>query len=429
LARGASIDALAERALDPSGCPTCGADSCSGCSGFQRVDEGAYRMTVPEHGIELRVDRLRRRFDEQVGELRVECRLPQARTISKGLLGVADLNLSSLRARQERAKYLGGRVQAKGLDWTAVLEEFAQLVIAAERDGQPAQLLRDIPRPKPDDVHLIDGFPLLARHPVIVFGDGGCGKSLVALNWACKLEQAGVRTAVFDWELAGEDHRERAERLFPGDVPALRYVRCERPLIHDLERLRRIVRDERLDYVVLDSIAFACDGPPEAAEVASRYFQATRRLGPIGSLHVAHVSKAEGADRRPFGSAFWHNGARSTWFCKMAEPTPGSGLITLGLFHRKSNLGALRPPLAYEIQFGEAKTTIRRTEAADNPDLASGLSVRLRMAHALRGGSLSAEELANQIDADLETVRRTARRYRDQFVTLPTGQLTLKGRS
>jgi DNA-binding transcriptional ArsR family regulator len=259
-----------------------------------------------------------------------------------------------------------------------------------------------------------------------VFGDGGSGKSLVALYWACKLEQAGVRTAVFDWELAGEDHRERAERLFPGDVPAIRYVRCERPLIHESERLRRIVRDERLDYAILDSIAFACDGPPEAAEVASRYFQATRRLGPIGSLHVAHVSKAEGADRRPFGSAFWHNGCRASWFVKMAEPTPGSGAISIGLYNRKANLGALRAPIAYEIQFGEARTTIRRVEVADNADLASGLSVRLRMVHALRGGSLSAEELASQIDAEPETVRRTARRYRDQFATLPGGQLTIQ---
>ncbi|MGE0706166.1 MAG: hypothetical protein AB7P22_19775, partial [Vicinamibacterales bacterium] len=77
--------------------------------------------------------------------------------------------------------------------------------------------------------------------------------------------------------------------------------------------MSRIAHDERLDFAIYDSVAFACDGPPEAAEVAADYFRAVRSIG-IGSLHVAHVSKAENADQRPFGSAFWHNGALDV-FC------------------------------------------------------------------------------------------------------------------
>jgi hypothetical protein len=110
-----------------------------------------------------------------------------------------------------------------------------------------------------------------------------------------------VRVGLFDWELAGEDHRERLERLFGAKLPGVRYARCNRPFVHELDRLRRIVRDEALDYVIFDSVAFACDGPPEAAEVAGRYFQSLRQLGIVGSLHIAHISKADGADQKPFG--------------------------------------------------------------------------------------------------------------------------------
>lgn len=205
----------------------CERDSCEGCSPeaanvrreFERIGDGAYRMALPELGIEFVLDRTRRRFDELHGELTVTCSLPGARTYG-GTLSVSDLNLSSQRARQERAQYLATRAGAD-LDWMGLVEEFVQRVLLAERAGQPAVLLREIPRPLPDHVYQADGLPLLARHPVIVFGDGGAAKSLLALRAAGLLDQQGVRVGLFDWELAGEDHRERLEMLFPGNLPGI----------------------------------------------------------------------------------------------------------------------------------------------------------------------------------------------------------------
>lgn len=413
----------------------CHRDACEGCSPnpvkvpreFLRIGDGAYRMTLAEMGIEFILDRTRRRFDELHGELTVTCTLPGARTYG-GALSVSDLNLSSQRARQERAQYLSGRAGGD-LDWVGLVEEFVQRVLVAERTGQPAVLLRDIPRPKADDVLYADGLPLLARHPMILFGDGGSAKSYLALRTAGLLDRQGIRVGVFDWELAGEDHRERLEMLFPGDLPGIYYARCEKPLVHEIDRLRRIVRDERLQYAIMDSVAFACDGPPEAAEVAGKYFRATRQLGDVGTLHIAHVSKAENADQKPFGSAFWHNGARATWFCKLAESQPDSGSISVGLFNRKSNMGPLRSPLGYDITFTETETVFHRASVADCPDLAGNMSVRQRMAHLLRLGSMSPEGIADEISSSAETVKRTARRNKQMFTVLPGGNLGLLERN
>jgi hypothetical protein len=391
---------------------------------FQRLDEGSYRLTLEALGVEFTVDRLRRKWDELVGEVTVRCTLPGAQTFG-GVLSVADLNLSSQRGRQERAGYLRERSRADDLDWSGLVEEFVQRVLTAERTGEPSILLRDLPRPKPDDVLIVDGFPLLARHPVIAFGDGGAAKSYLGLYCAGKLVQAGHRVGLFDWELAGEDHRDRLERLFGPDMPAVRYARCTRPLVHETDRLRRIVRDDRLDYAILDSVAFACDGPPEAAEVAGRYFQSVRQFGTIGTLHVAHVSKADGADQKPFGSAFWHNGARATWFVKLAEATPGGETISIGLYNRKANLGPVRPAAGFEITFAEARTTFRRINVADTPDLAGGLSIRQRMAYLLRRGAMSPEDLAVETASNVETVKRTLRRYSKQFTLIPGGNYGL----
>ncbi len=76
-------------------------------------------------------------------------------------------------------------------------------------------------------------------------------------------------------------------------------------------------------------------------------------LGTIGSLHVAHISKADGSDQKPFGSAFWHNGARATWYVKRAEGDSDEARVTIALYNRKANLGPLRPAIGYEITFSQ----------------------------------------------------------------------------
>ena len=165
----------------------------------------------------------------------------------------------------------------------------------AEREGQPATLLREFPRPIDDHLD-VEGIRLFRRHPVILFGDGGTAKSYTALYLAGLLDQRGVRVMYCDWEFDGEDHRDRLERLFGSDMPDVRYIRCERPLVHEADRIHRIVQEDGIGYVMYDSIAFACDGPPEASEVAGAYFRAVRQIGK-GSLHVAHVNRSETGDK------------------------------------------------------------------------------------------------------------------------------------
>ncbi|HYI96511.1 MAG TPA: hypothetical protein VEX68_23415, partial [Bryobacteraceae bacterium] len=351
------------------------------------------------------------------------CSLPGARTFD-GILTVADFNLSSARARQERAKLIAERSQSNGeVDWAGLLEEFCQRVLAADRNGRPAMDLRDMPLPDANDTLTVDGLSFNRRHPIIAFGDGGSAKSYVGLYVAGRLVQQGLRVGLFDWELAGEDHRDRLERLFGPSMPKIMYARCERPLSAEMDRLRRIVRDEALDYAVFDSIAFACDGPPEAAEVAGRYFRAVRAIG-IGSLHIAHVSKAEDSDKKPFGSTFWHNGARATWFVKKTEGESRSE-ISLGLFCRKANLGPIQPPVGFRVTFSDQKTTFARANVGDTPELAAKLTIKQRMTYALQKGSLLPKVLAEEINADVETVKRTARRYSLTFAALEDGRLAL----
>jgi hypothetical protein len=390
---------------------------------FVALGNDRYEWMVPDVGVVFEIERLRRERHELIGELCVHCDLPGARTVN-GTLTVADFNVSSARARTERAKLLMERSRS-AVDWGGLLEEFCQRVLAADRAGLPAVDLRELPRPSSeDDSIVIDGLVLPKRHPAILFGDGGTAKSYTALYLAGRMAESGMSVALFDWELAGDDHRDRLERLFPDGMPRVLYARCERPLVYETDRLRRIVQDNKIQYTIFDSVAFACDGPPEAAEIAGRYFRAVRQIGG-GSLHIAHISKAEGADKKPFGSTFWHNGARSTWYVKLAEGTADSDVLSVGFFNRKANLGRPCSPVGFTVSFTEDQTTFRRTEVADSPDLAGQLSVRQRMTYLLRRGALAPEAVADEIEADVDTVKRTARRYKKLFTVLQGGRLGL----
>lgn len=377
---------------------------------FRALGDDRYRFTIADLGITVEVDRLRRERHELIGELCVRCELPGARSVNGDVLSLADLNLSSARARVERAKLLAARANIRDLDWIGVIEDFCQRVLMAQRNGEPLRDLREFQEPRPDDDLYIEGLRLPRRHPAVFFGDGGTAKSYTALYLAGRLAQRGMKIALFDWELGGEDHRLRLRRLFGADaMPQIAYARCERPLIHEVDRLRRAVRDLRVDYAIYDSVAYACDGAPEAAETANAYFRAVRQIG-CGSLHIAHVTKGENGDQKPFGSVFWHNSARSTWFVQAADSSSDT-VLDIAFYNRKANLGRLeRRPVAFTVTFGEDSTTYKRSDATEVPEFAQRMSVTERVTALLKRGPLVMTAIAERLDLELNTVTQAVNR-------------------
>jgi len=403
----------------------------------RQVGDARYSLTIGDTGIVIEVDRLRRERHELVGELTVTCPLPGAHRITPdGLIHLADFNLSSAQVRGTRAKVLRERSEAE-LDWLTWLETLCVTVIRAERDGTPARLLQDFPaRTTDDSVWQMHGWAIPKYHPAILFGDGGSMKSYLALYAAGVIAGQGVPVLYADWELDGEDHHARLQALFGEPVPEVLYMRCERPLVDEADRIRREVGRHSIGYLICDSVGFAVPGPPEAAEMATAYFRAVRQIGAGGSLHLAHSTKSTTDDNgpnghkparfrglKPFGSVFWHNSARSTWYTKRADDeddTRQTSTVSVGLFHQKTNMGRLLRPVGLAVTFDNDRTTIGPNELGDSQELSRGLSLRQRLTAALTSGPRTIVALADELDANPETVRRTLNRAKQQFTTLTT---------
>lgn len=381
---------------------------------FEIVEHGAcYRLHVPGCEVTFELDRLAWARHELSAELLVRTELRGTDAID-GVLSVSRLNLSSSRARAYHAEQLARQSRAADIPWAPLLEELALRVLAAERSGDDALMLRDVPCVADEQRSVrVCGFQLPWRHPAILFGDGGTCKSYVALYIGGLLAQMGYRVGLFDWELDESDHRERYGRLFGEQMPPrLYYARCSRALVYEADRLRRIVRQQGLDYAIFDSVGFACHDAIESSDAALTYFRTVRQLG-IGSLHLAHVSKAEGGDQKPFGSTFFFNSARAVWNLKSTDD--GAGAVTLGVFDRKPSLRARQQPFALEVAFTDTATTIRHAEIAESPEFAPKLSFLQRLRAQLKAGAMTREQIAAEFaDVKPDTIKRTINRSLDR---------------
>lgn len=368
-----------------------------------------YALACRGVGVELELDRLAWARHELSAELLVRVDFMGTDAID-GILSVARFNVSSARARTERAQQLARQSRATEIPWEALIEELCQRTLAAERTGEPAVALRDVRPSNADETACLDvfGFSLPRRHSTVLFGDGGSTKSLLSLYLAGRLAQQGHRVLLADWEMDSVDHRDRYATLFGDDLPAtVFYTRCSRPLIHECDRLTRIVRSQTIDFGVFDSVGYACHEAPETAAAALAYFQSRRQIG-IGGIDIAHIARHDQGDQRPFGSAFWHNSARATYFLRAAEDATPK---TVGVFCRKHSIARTLPrPFAYEVQAEGDRTTFARVDVTQVDDLAHRVPIMQRIRAMLRAGARTRDQIAEALGEQPDTIRRTLHR-------------------
>jgi hypothetical protein len=379
---------------------------------------GGWRYTFRDDGVRVEFRYLRREHRQLHAECAVLCDWAGVRH-HQGAISRADLNLSSLTARNSLATFCAKQANTKDdeatFHWRNNLHAACIETIAAEdrRQHVPAIVLDDADDITDADIEIVDGWrvPIDSRSMLIAPGDSM--KSILLLLAAGNIALTGKPTLFLDLEWAGGRHKRRKHRVFgPERIPTLHYLKLSAPLETAAEAIRRVVDEQHIEFIVGDSVAPACNGPLKDDDVALRFHRALDELPP--SLWAAHVPKAAiGTDAKdavgPFGSVFFANLCRMTWQVrKIVGANPN--IPTVCLLPQKQNDGARVEPVAIEFDLTNFAISYRTVAAADVEEIAGKVPLHLRIQHALQRGPQSFAELAKALDAKVDSVIKAANR-------------------
>ena len=359
----------------------------------------------------------------------------------QNLVHQSKLNLDSAPARQTLIRALDARFQPDEIDWGAYVEMVSFLALRHWREGDPLIDLATIPRNERPRF-------LLAPYveydgPTVLFAEGGTGKSLLALAITYTIATntpllgltptANCPVLYLDWESDVHTHAARLRSLAAGvrqPVPSGRifYRRQAASLSESAAHLRRLIDEQHIGFLVVDSLASARGGEPESAETTLRLFGAARTLG-IPWLGVDHVTKALGTKATtPFGSVFTVNQARLTWGVeKIAQSETGES--TLVLTNHKANNGGDGRQTAYAVTIRSDENGVmeyaryQKTDVRRIPEMLPRLGLPAQIQSVLSQGALTVREITLALEADgvtvpEQSVRNTLNRRKDSFVTV-----------
>ena len=380
---------------------------------FERLPGGGYAYALVDEALRIEVRYVRRERGQLFAEVDVRCEWAGVPTHQKSL-SCADLNLSSQPARRGLAKYCGERANTKPaeFDWMGAIDAACLSVIQADRQGDEVIVLDDAPIIQARDVDVY-GLTVPTDAASLLIAHGDSLKSLLLLFVLGVMAQMGRVVLFLDWEWSADRHRARKQRLFgPARIEGLHYLRCRAPLVVEADRIRRYCDHHHVDFLGVDSVGLACDGKLVDDDTAIRFHRALANLPT--SLCAAHVPKsAVGADVKvdpqAFGSVYFSNLCRASWTVKKQAGATGDH-VSVGLFPQKQNDGERRHPVGLEFTFTSDRIDVARVDLAAVDGLADRLPLADRMVHLLKRGPLTFVEIANHLDAKVDSVIKAAAR-------------------
>lgn len=378
-----------------------------------RAAGGIFTFSWPDNSVTVRVDRI---IDDKRGAS-AELSIKNTDRAFPPHIEQSRLNMTSAVSKKSFVAAL--EVNYPGIpDWRVMIEQVCVKVLMMHREGAP--LVQISSHPAPDRVQYRIYPFVIEKQPIVIFGDGDSGKSMLAIR-----HSIGVCTGIpgahlspepgnalyIDYETDADSFWRRVNIICAGlNIPLpdnLYYLNCYQTVADSYEMIQGHVLEKEIDFVVVDSAALAVENPLESADV-SRYFRALRALQ-VSSETIAHITKG-GDQTKAFGSAFWHNLPRATYRIDSSRESDEFDLV-MGIRNTKGN-DAPRwvKPYGIGLSFGEQEVTFHPTDPIEVDDLAEIVPLRERIKRELNHGALSTKDLAESLHTAEATVRTTLSR-------------------
>jgi len=311
-------------------------------------------------------------------------------------------------------------------DRARLIESSCILILRRHRQGEPPiRLTKD----SPIEALSYALNPLVFdRKTTILYGDGGLGKSTLALLLAMLVSTGGTvagisalpgRALYLDWEDSADAHTRRLRAIQAGhsdlSASSVLFRRSVEPLYKMVHSVVRQIKEEDITFVVVDSL-LAATGGDSSAEGTAKLFAALRLMN-ASVLAIGHVPKTqpEGQERvTVYGSVFNQNFARSVWELKKEQEVDSDTAI-LGVFNRKSNLSRLHLPIGLEVTQNADNSLIcyQPYDLSQAAELATSLPLPSRVRNLLEDGAFrSSQEIAEELTAPLANVKNCLSRHK-----------------
>lgn len=367
--------------------------------------------------IRMKIDRLHDRNDGVTAEILV--------TKDSGHVHHGRFNLLSSSSKATLIKSLQARINS--VDWNTMLEQACIKTLEIHRTGEPILQLGKLPARETPRYRL---YPyILEGERQIFYGYGGQGKSKMSQIMATvvqtgesvlNLKPEKGNVLILDWESSASSVDEFIKAFKSGmeleseELPYYRF--CTRSLIDDIDIIQKLILDNGIELLLVDSFGIASGGDSESQEVATAFFRALRSLK-ISTVIIDHKAKK---GKGIYGSIYKENLARSTFEFRGAQ-SPGSSILNIGLYHRKANDIPKVLPRGYKLDFiGDEdfinELIVAQQDVADIPEIDSGASQRKQVIDLLGDGAKDVKEISEAIDLPDNQIRSILSRGKKTFV-------------
>ena len=375
------------------------------------------RFEWPEANVRAVLERVTNHKDKVTAEVTI---LNLRSDGTTGHLLMEQMNLLAGRTKAEVANRLTEK--RADVDWPTLVEQFCVMVIRKIRAGEPVQKLGGTTTLPPMLWQAQDLLPLKA--PVMFFGDGDTGKSVLALGLACciqyGLNELGLKVKqdnvlYLDWETDFHDQERRVLMLQNGFMlqnhPLLSYRRCHRPLADDIDEIHRLVLEGDIGYLVIDSLGAAAGTELKEAEAALQFYQAFRSLD-RGGLIIHHMPKD---GKGPYGTVYFRNYARSVFEIRKYQE-PGDTGISIAMRHDKMNNGPKLRPIGWRLEFTQDAITIERKALKRMPELAEFADLKGRIEAELTKGAKLVKDIGANLNSPQSSISTALGRNPETFI-------------
>ena len=316
------------------------------------------------------------------------------------------INMLSATGRNALVRELTDRDET--LEWLTIVQQACAIVTTRYREGEPVVPLKNL---KPRNTPKYRLYPYILEGEIsCLFGFGGSAKSYMATligtlihcgTAVLGFEPIQGNTLYLDWETSQQTVYERANAIKQGmgieslELPL--YRRCTRELAQETTEIQRMILENGVKFLIVDSVGMASGMGEAWHECAIRLLRAVRSFS-ISTLLIDHKPKK---GETIFGSVYKINEVRSA-FEILASQLPGDSFMDVLIKHAKVNDAPYTKPRSYHIRFDPKSEPAQwvKLEPQDMLKVAQFVEsapLRDRIQSLLRHGKMTIKDIAEEL--------------------------------